>query len=146
MLRFIRLIKTCCGGNADDVSERVEKKFSHSKASNTDVLILKSASKSSLPNFGSSHGLPSASVSRTATDQQPQLEKSETIINAENKKRKRKKRNKRPSDLTIEIEGKAKVEQKQEDSSLEQRKESPIEERKPPPPKPLKGILKNKGR
>jgi hypothetical protein len=60
-------------------------------------------------------------------------------------KKKRKRRVKKLAEQVLETKAAAPVEVRLEDSTFEAKKESPVEEKKIQP-KPLKGILKNKGR
>lgn len=138
------LIKTCCGGTSEEVSERLEKKLSHARNPTADVLILKSSSKGVLPGLGNTPRPGDGNVSnRMVADNYPLANQPENYQRSESKiKRKRKKRVKKTLDATIEEQKPTKVEPRQDDSSLEQRKESQIEEKKVQP-KPLKGILKN---
>jgi hypothetical protein len=132
MMRIISLIKACCGSAPDDVSERpMERKTSHIKAPPHDVLILKSSSRN-LPD--ASGNLPDANfVVQGAVEPEAK------------QKKKRKRRVKKPAERVVETKLNAPVLVRLDDSTFEAMKESQVEEKKVQP-KPLKGILKNKGR
>lgn len=132
MMRVIGLIKTCCGSVPDDVSERpIERKTSHIMAPSLDVLILKSSSRHSVDPSGN---LPVENVVVQG------------VVEPEAKqKKKRKRRVKKPAEQVVATKAVVPAEVRLEDSTFEAKKETPVEEKKIQP-KPLKGILKNKGR
>eukprot|EP00359_Climacostomum_virens_P002507 CAMPEP_0204918428 /NCGR_PEP_ID=MMETSP1397-20131031/16149_1 /ASSEMBLY_ACC=CAM_ASM_000891 /TAXON_ID=49980 /ORGANISM="Climacostomum Climacostomum virens, Strain Stock W-24" /LENGTH=128 /DNA_ID=CAMNT_0052091715 /DNA_START=11 /DNA_END=394 /DNA_ORIENTATION=+ len=128
MLRMISLIKTCCGGTSEEVSERVEKLTQKQQAS-SDVLILKSISKEKAIG-GSVAGNPEQDDS-SALAEQPDQNKH---------KKKRKKKPKKPAQASDVVESVG-LQAAQEDDSLEAKKDMSKEEQKSQA-KPLKGILK----
>lgn len=133
MFRVIKLFRTCCGGNTEEVPERVEM-TSNSKQPSGEIIILKSASIGA-PSARNSNP-PSLPAGNSAVD---------LLAKSDNKARKKRKKKvkKQPIEVPPKIE--TKLAQRQDDDSLEAKKEMSFEESKSAV-KPLKGILKNRGR
>lgn len=131
MMRVIGLIKACCGSVPEEASERpIERRTGHSMAPSLDVLILKSSSRNVADASGN---LPDNVVVLGAVEPEAK------------QKKKRKRKVKKPAERVVETKVIAPVEVRLDDSTIEAKKESQVEEKKVQP-KPLKGILKNKGR
>lgn len=147
MLRIISLIKACCGTNPEEHSAIADRVSSQTKLPSDDVLYLQKVSKSSLPKSLAPGGINTPDPLQSSTNiAQDKDSRSETLLfgNVKPKRKRKKQHNKRASDLTIEIPSGLKGTTGRDNSPIEEKKE-PVEEKKSVK-KPLKGILKNKGR
>lgn len=129
MMRALALLKTCCRGASDDDTPQGER-HTHGKQPSAASLILKSPGRDK----------PSVDV-----PQRPQeLDNSSSDLVEKPDVRLKKKRKKKAKKPIAAAEEERVAKQQVEDESLEAKKDMSVEEHKQL--KPLRGILKNKGR